>query len=446
MPAPLDCGSHCPMVECVINDHDALSSRIKSLDLEAAAGVAPTITRPNTAEAAARRRRRSSVDSWGTQNGSRRRDSRMPNTQAAWRSQRARDRWHRAINRIVSFARWNRFEIRVRLPAELMQVVQGSRGPKMDRDRSKNRIELREFFRAGKNGIPTSIADILRKTQKEREPTELNSIAVFASTLRALQGMTERSRAELLAVGRFDSYPAGRLVCQQGREPQNVFLVLSGKVAEFSEERLPSVMRTYAAGELFGGCAGSSRPTSTLTVEPTEMLVIPSATYHSISVGAAAEAHVPPLPIFSTMTIPMQQIVETFQRVVFPVDHAILRQGHVCSGDVYLIIEGSVLVTKVFGGTELKIATLQRGQALGIFAQSVREMWAELASGSLEAPITAVTAERSSFLVASREEFAKIIASGETLDYFQHVDMERAIESTVSQQRWMHFKTHAIQY
>lgn len=437
------CGTRSPLgLAETLEDHDLLSNRIKELSLEnsgqATSAPAPT-SRPNTADALRRGRRRSSVDSWGNSTA-RRRDSRMPsNSQATWRIQRARERWRHVIERIMSFARWNRFEVKVKLPADLMHFASGGHRGSSDM-RAAKRIEMREF-RVGA-GVPTSIAEALRKPAKERDANEVDSLAIFASTLRGLQGIPERCRTLLLGLGRFESVGAGRVVTQEGREPETVLLILSGKVAEFSEENLPFVMRTYGKGDWFGECSSDTRSTSTLTIEHTELLAFPIAGYRHIMNGTGSQVHLPSLPLFSTLTMHKEDLAVNFRLVVCPVDEILLRQDNSSPSHVHIIVDGSVAITKELPNSKesLLLGRLRKGHAFGLFSRSPTAIWAEIAHGASNAPFTVTTSERSTFLLIPKETFAQITTES-TWQYLALPDPEETMQRAAENANWQEYIT-----
>ena len=299
---------------------------------------------------------------------------------------------------------------------------------------------MREFRVGG--GVPVSIADIFRKPAKERDSNEIDSIGIFASTLRGLQGIPGQTRSLFLNLGLFESFPAGRLVTCEGREPESVILVCSGRVAEFSDAHLPFVIRTYAKGDWFGECTQSSRPTSTITVEPTEIHVLPSAKYHEIAL-ASAEIRLPTLPIFSTLIIGMDEVREKFRHVVYPVDEDILRQNTPTNDEVFVILDGSVSVSKQIEGDSILVATLRKGQAFGIFSPSLADVWTEIAQGVPDSPVTIATAERSAFLIAPRAVFAKF-ATEATWEFLGRPSQGDAVEKVASNHIWKEFRLSTV--
>ncbi|KAI9024108.1 hypothetical protein DFJ74DRAFT_71906 [Hyaloraphidium curvatum] len=412
-----------------IADHETVSARIRDLALQGQAPHAAPNSRPGTGDGR-RRRRSSSLADWASTG--RRRDSRMAqNSNMQWRKERARDRWHSAFNRIVSFGRWNAFDITVRLPADL-KVASGA-------DES-TRINLEEFRSRG--SLPASVASTLCKPPKERAANEIAALAIFGSTLKGLQGFGEQERAKMLALGRFDAFGPGRLVVREGRPAENAFLVLNGTVAEFSDASLPFVAKQYKTGDWFGeeSAPEAPRTASVLTVENTQLLSLPLAVYAQIMLKTTSAPRGTALSIFDTFrSDAADELQAQLHARHFAVNERVVVEGTPRTGDVYVVVEGSAFLTKMVASRTLILGKVHKGQAFGFLGGL--ESSAAPPESKLCNPANMVAGEHAIVLAIPRDVFLRL-ASEATWQYMVPCPpLDDSVAENAVRDLWTGFKS-----
>ncbi|MBN1953494.1 MAG: cyclic nucleotide-binding domain-containing protein [Anaerolineae bacterium] len=97
-----------------------------------------------------------------------------------------------------------------------------------------------------------------------------------AALRKAFPGLPEKDVAELTSVARVRTYPAGTILCHEGRVEDTFYLVVSGQ-AEVTKQIDPETHRQLARpgpGEFFGEIALVQQSTRTATVRTTQLTTV----------------------------------------------------------------------------------------------------------------------------------------------------------------------------
>ncbi|MGF1510680.1 MAG: cyclic nucleotide-binding domain-containing protein [Myxococcota bacterium] len=288
----------------------------------------------------------------------------------------------------------------------------------------KVEVSSRPFFSMDRESLLARAVD-----EVKRMPEPVTS-ASEPSPLPFFSEMSADALVSLLPRTRLLKLPAEQVLIEEGKEGDALYVLVRGAV----EVRLDSVPRVrLGAGSLFGEMAlvrSHARSATVATLQPSEILEIArsevealAAVHPDLTADIAQFARrrllsnaVARSPIFQAFPKDaLRRVLSAFVTQVAEPGQVLIREGEKAEG-LYVLVEGSVQISKTDDRESVMVATLEPNDVFGEISMA----W------DAPAVATATAAERVVALRLPREAFQAALAEApEAEAYLTELSMER---------------------